>query len=802
MPVRRPSRILRFIKRFLATVIVLLVLFLAGVCGWVYRRTRAALPQVDGTLTVAGLKAPVEVRRDARGVPHIRAQSLEDVFFAQGYVTAQDRLWQMDLNRRYAFGNLSEIFGEKGLHFDIEHRTLGFRQVAQRAVNEMEAASRAGLAAYTRGVNAFISTHRDHLPVEFAILHYQMQPWQEADCVGVAMNMALDLSTSWPGDLMREHVKAKLSLELYANVFPDKSPLDHPVAEMVPGPSAPVRQSEVLPTADPSPTDALLDALGPDDSSPPGLGSNNWVVSGAHTQSGKPLLSNDPHLAHSIPSVWYMVHLKAPGLDVSGVSFPGLPSVVLGHNARIAWGATNTGPDVQDLYIESFNLHDPSKYLHEGKWESAEVRDEDIKIRGKNDYHLTVRVTRHGPVVSEDGDRDLALCWTMLKPGAMQFPFLAIDRAANWNDFTNALRSFAGPMQNFIYADVDGNIGYYAAGWVPVRKHGDGTVPMMGSTDDNDWAGYIPFEGLPHSYNPKGGIIATANGRIVPDGYPYYITSRWEAPYRTARIYQLLRAGSKLTPRDMLKIQMDIRPLDDVWLAKKLEEAAQQHPPRTADGRYAISLLQNWNGEAAADSGATLVCEHTRHTLLRRLLVPKLGEDLTGYSWPMSTVFIQNVIDNNLVRWLPQGDADFNATLISALEAAVAGLPDAVKSQSRSAWRWGYTIPLTFHHPLGDASPILGYFFNVGPFPQAGTSYTVKATSMRHGPSMRMDVDFSDFDNSLQNITVGESGEVLSPNYKDQVGAWLTGQSFPMLFTDQAVDQGAVHRLTLEPAGR
>ncbi|HEV2234558.1 MAG TPA: penicillin acylase family protein [Terriglobia bacterium] len=804
---KTPHPIRRFFLRVLIFLVALCVALVACAAWYVYSRIHRSLPQLDGTIQVGGLKARVEVRRDARGVPHLSAQSLEDLFFAQGYVTAQDRLWQMDLSRRLAFGELSEIFGERVLSLDIENRTLGFRQVAERAVQELDTDSQKLLAAYTRGVNAFISTHSDRLPVEFLLLRYKPRPWEVMDSFGVALNMAKALNTTWPDELMRERIRAKVGLDLYIDLFPDRSPLDHPVAEMVPAPAsapgAPAKQAQISPQPNPQELDPVLASLLPaSGESTAGLGSNNWVLSGAHTQSGKPLLANDPHLNHSVPSVWYMIHLKTSGLDVSGVSLPGLPLVVIGHNERIAWGMTNTGPDVQDLYQESFNISDPNKYLHNSEWIAVETRDEVIKVRHGGDYAFTVRTTRHGPVIAHDGNRDLSLRWTALEPHALRFPFLKIDQAQNWYEFTAALRDFTGPMQNFVYADIDGNIGYYAAGWVPIRAQGDGTVPTIGSLDDNDWTGYIPFERLPHVYNPACGMIATANGRVVPDDYPYFITNKWDPSFRTARIYQLLEAKNQFTVPDMLRIQTDIYSLQDEWLAKQLLMAAAVHSPSSADAKYALTLLRNWDGEAHADSAATLVCEVTRQALLERILKPKLSEDLSGYHWPMSAIFIQSVLENKWTRWLPPGDADFNVTLVESLEEGVRRIPGLVGSQNHDAWQWGNTIPLTFHHPLGDSLYFFDRYLNVGPVPQAGTGTTVKQTTPALGPSMRMVVDFSGFDQSVQNITLGESGQVFSPYYKDQFDAWYNGRSFPMLFSDAAVDQGTTHLLVIKPAGQ
>jgi penicillin amidase len=830
----------QIIKRLIIFLVILLLLVIVGRSGWLYWRARASLPQLDGAIQVAGLSARVEVLRDARGVPHLRASSLTDLFFAQGYVTAQDRLWQMDLSRRLAEGELSEVFGERALRFDLENRTLGFRQVSQRALAELSPEARAPVTAYTSGVNAFIASHKDRLPIEFLLLNYQPRPWTEVDSLGAVLNMAKTLNTTWGTDLMRERIRAKLGSELSADLLPDHSALDEPVAELPPGSKASPQKKPVYPPPtcgdlDPGVLNGPLAGLrpeyavlpqpkhanpltGPDDLDPTlaallserdesnaGLGSNNWVVSGAHTQSGRPLLANDPHLDHSVPSVWYMIHLRGPGLNVSGVSLPGLPLVVIGHNEKIAWGMTNTGPDVQDLYAESFDPAAPNKYRHNGAWVDAEIRDEVIKVRRKRDYRLTVKVTRHGPIVSESCGRDLALRWTALEPHALSALFSSVSKinvAQNWAQFTAALHDYTGPMQNFVYADMDGNIGYYAAAWVPIRKQGTGAVPAPGSTDDYDWVNYIPFEDLPHAYNPASGMIATANGRVVPDGYPYFITSQWDPPFRTARIFQLLRAGKAFTVDDMLRIQTDIVTLEDSWLASQLLKAAFREPPQDPDAQYALSLLSHWDGEARMDSAATLVCELTRKALLERILKPKLGDNLSGYHWGMSTIFLETVLANNWTRWLPPGDSSFGDTLIKSLEEGVKQIPSRVGSRSHNAWKWGNTILLTFHHPLGQGFPLLGRLLDVGAFPQAGTAITVKATTCRYGPSMRMVVDFSNLDKSVQNITLGESGQVFSPHYKDQFDAWYNGRSFPMSFSDAAVQQATVHKLVLEPDRR
>lgn len=816
------------VPRVIGVILGLLVVCLSGAAIWLHWRAHICLPQVDGTVVLSGLAAPVEIFRDAQGVPHIEAQYIDDLIFAQGYVTAQDRLWQMDLSRRLARGELSEIFGKRTLELDLENRRLGFTLVAERGVAEMEPASRGVLAAYARGVNAFISSHPNRLPIEFVLLHYRPRPWRETDSIGIALNMAKSLNTSWRTDLMRARIRSKLPPQLYSDLFPDRSPLDHPVAETVPGPPrlAHPDVTGVLSVLDHFPgtsRDREFSQSVPDLSAfrsesgaarnatlDPMLlrlldgdtefthGSNNWVVSGVYTRSGKPLLSNDPHLGHGIPSIWYQVDLKAPGFHTAGVSLPGGPLVVIGHNERIAWGMTNTGPDVQDIYLETLKPGDPDKYLVNGRWVDAELREERIGVRATRDVKIAVKMTRHGPVIEEQGNHALALKWTALEPHAITFPFLKMNQAQNWPQFKEAIRSFTGPMQNMVYADVEGNIGYYAPGWVPVRRHGDGSVPVPGNTDDYEWTGYIPFEDLPHAYNPPSGVIVTANSRVVPDHYPYFITHGWAAPWRTARILRLLETGSNFTVEDMLRIDMDIYSAEDAALARDLLDAGAARPPDRPEVKLALSVLRDWDGNAHADSQTTLICEVTRPIVFERILRPKLGDDASGYHWPLGWTFLDAAIRNNWTRWLPPGDEDFNVTLMKSLAEAVQRISKLVGSTNPSDWKWGETIHLTFRHPLDGFWPG-NRIFDVGPFAQAGMATTVKATTANSGPSMRMVVDFSNLDNSMNNITLGASGQVFSRHYRDQFPAWYTGRSFPMLFSDAAVRRAAVHRLVLQP---
>ena len=531
IPARRRSRLVRVLR----WLFLLVVLLAACVIGYGYRLAHAALPQLDGQLQVNGLTARVSVARDSHGVPTIDAATLEDLFFAQGYITAQDRLWQMDVMRRFGSGELSEILGEQTLKLDREQRILGLRAAAKKSLAMTESRDRAFFDAYARGVNAFIATHADRLPIEFRILGYKPKPWTAEDSVVIANQMVKDLNYHYFYDaLAREKILAKLGPELTADLYVNRSWHDRPPTVM--------RQDLSEPQSVPSDSDDEDDEDAPDNSVTraitPALathsaaddqavnGSNDWVISGAHTVTGKPLLSNDMHLGHQMPNLWYEAHLRSGAYEVAGVTLPGMPYVIVGHNQRIAWGFTNVGPTVTDVYIENFNA--AGAYQTPGGWAKPEHRSEVIHVKGKSDETVDVSITRHGPIISElvPGEtRSLALRWTLYD--GLRIPFFEVNAAQNWDEFRKAFSHLDAPGQNVVYADVDGNIGYQTTGKVPIRAAGDGSLPVSGADDAHEWISYIPFDKLPSVYNPPSGIIATANGRIAPDDYPNSISMEW-----------------------------------------------------------------------------------------------------------------------------------------------------------------------------------------------------------------------------------------------------------------------------------
>jgi penicillin amidase len=799
---------------------LIVILLTAGVIGYAFFVTRSALPQLDGNISVNGLSARVKVTRDGHGVPAIEAATLEDLFFAQGYVTAQDRLWQMDVMRRFGSGELSEVLGEDTLKIDREQRILGLRAAAKKSLATASPRDRLYFDAYTRGVNAFIESRGNALPIEFHILKYRPKPWQAEDSIVIANQMVKDLNFYTFGEtLAREKILAKLGPELTADLYVNQSWHDRPPTVMRENLSDQPSQSD---SGDKDDDDDDDDDSGPDNAVtqriPPAEiwaqhapeavnGSNDWVVSGAHTVTGKPLLSNDMHLGHQMPNLWYEAHLKAANVDVAGVTLPGMPYVIVGHDQRIAWGFTNVGPTVADAFIETFNAQ--GNYQTPKGWQQPEHREEAIHVKGKPDVLIDVKITRHGPIISElipGESRQLALRWTLYD--GLHMPFFDVDTAQNWEDFRKAFSQLDAPGQNVVYADVDGNIGYQTTGHIPIRAAGDGSLPVSGSDDAHEWTSYIPYDKLPRIYNPPSGVIATANGRITPDDYPYSISAEWEAPWRTARIYHVLESGRKFSAGDMLALENDVQSENDLFAAERFVYAVDHASKPSARAKQAADLMRNWDGRMVASSTAATIAVRSGQELTRLLLEPRLGsapEDpkqqeptlsWKTYHWQMRTVWLQNVMLHQPKRWLPEKYLNYDELLTAAVEAAVNG-SDAPRDLG--SWHWGRVNAVDIEHPVLGKIPLIQRWAAPGIKEQSGSGYTVKAVTRQHGPSERFTANLADLDQSTLNTVTGQGGNFLSPYYMDQWKAWYEGFTFTLPFTQQAVEASGTHRLVLEP---
>jgi penicillin amidase len=796
---------------------LVLVLLAAGAVAYAYFIARAALPQLDGNLRVKGLSEAVKVTRDSYGVPTIEAATLDDLFLAQGYVTAQDRLWQMDLMRRIGAGELSEILGGDTLKIDREQRILGLRAAAKKSLQMASARDRSYFEAYARGVNAFMETHGRSLPIEFRILKYRPKPWQAEDSIVIANLLVKDLNYYTFGDIFtREKILAKLGPELTSDLYVNRSWHDRPPTVMREDLNDQENQGD-------SDDEDDEDDSGPDNSvtqqrgtaveiwaqhAPEAVnGSNDWVVSGAHTVTGKPLLSNDMHLGHQMPNLWYEAHLKSGRLDVAGVTLPGMPYVIVGHNQRIAWGFTNVGPTVADAVIENFNVQ--GAYQTPQGWRQPEHRVEVIQVKDRPDVTVDVKITRHGPIITDilPGEtRPVALRWTLYE--GLHMPFFDVDAAQNWEEFRKAFSQLDAPGQNVVYADLDGNIGFQSTGHVPIRAAGDGSLPVSGADDAHEWTSYIPFDKLPSIYNPPSGVIATANGRITPDRYPYSISAQWEAPWRAERIYHVLESGRRFATADMLALENDVHSENDLYAAERLVYAIDHAAKPSARTRQAADLMRNWDGRMLASSTAPTIAVRAGEELTRLLLEPRLGpapEDpkpqrtmlsWKSYDWQMQTVWLQNVLLHQPKRWLPEKYPNYDELLTAAVEAAV-NAPDAPKDLA--SWHWGGVNAVDIEHPVLGKIPFVRRWAAPGVREQSGSKYTVKAVTRDHGPSERFTANLADLDQSTLNTVTGQSGNFLSPHYMDQWKAWYEGSTFPLPFTSQAVEATGAHRLVLEP---
>jgi penicillin amidase len=726
------KRILRLINLSIAIFVVAL-LFAAYWTAW------RPLPKLSGT-TTAPISKAARVDRDRRGSPHITAATWQDAIFLQGYITAQDRMWQMDAVRRLAAGELSEVIGKTTLDADREARRLRMRRVAEDHAKSMGPDERAVLAEYARGINYYIQQNRGKYSVEFAILRYDPRPWTIVDSVLVGMQMFLNLTNTWKED----HEKMTMA----ANGDPAKVDFLFPVRS----------------GAEPSP------------------GSNSWAVAGSRTASGKPILASDPHLEYSLPSTWYLIHLTAPGLNVSGASLPGLPAVIIGHNDRIAWGATNLHYDVMDLYREKLNVQ-TGQYLYNGKVEQAALENEVIAVKNDKPVPLAIWRTRHGPAFLTDEGVFYALRWAAAEPEGFEFPLFDLNRAQNWQQFTSALSRYRGPAQNWTYADVDGNIGYHAAGRLPVRRTFNGDVPLDGSTGTFEWDGFIPFDQLPAFYNPPSGLIVTANQNPFPADYPYRVGGGFASHYRALQIRAMLESRRGWKPAEMLAVQKDVYSAFAQFLAKQAVAACNRRKAEGLGISDAVEVLRDWNGQMDKDSPAALVTEllyqDLRKTVAERA-APKRGN---LYGSQMAAVVIER-----LLRERPQGwFKDYDETIVSSLRNAI---DEGAKQQGSNVkgWRYGAWNVLAIPHPVVGRLPLIGKYFNIGPVWMSGSSTTVKQTTRRLGPSMRMVVDLSNLDNSFQNVTIGESGHILSNHYSDEWDSYYVGNSLPMEFNKVNVE--------------
>lgn len=723
---------------FVVNTLIAIALVAAGVVFYLvlYR----ALPKTSGTIATL-VSQPVEVERDSLGVPHIRARTIDDAWFVEGYTTAEDRMFQMDGLRRLAAGDLSEIVGPSALESDREARRLRIRRIAEQIYTEMSEADKSDMAAYARGVNAYIESHRGRYGVEFTLIGYDPRPWSVVDSILCGLQMFRTLTSNWKTEIVKQQMLKDGEPDKVNYLFPNRAGF------------------EFMPGGEGHP------------------GSNAWAVSGAHSATGKPLLSSDMHLEFTLPGIWHMEHLMAPGMDVAGVALPGMPGIVSGHNDRIAWGETNLEFNVQDLYTEKIDLR-TGQYLYQGKVERARSEREIVSVRGRGNEEMTIWVTRHGPVFEAGDGQVNALRWVAAEPGVFRDVFLQIDRARNWDDFKRALADYGGPAQNFVYADVDGNIGYHAGGKLPIRRNYPGDVPVDGSSGDYEWDGFIPFDELPQSYNPPEGFIVTANQNPFPPNYPYRVSGRFASPFRSRQILDMLRSGgNKLNPADGLRIQKDVYSAFDRFLAQQIVAAYADRKGANKNLDAAAALLAAWNGQMDRDRPepliATLTYQYLKKAIGRRAS-PEHGE---LWDVPMAPAVVENILRDRPAGWF----GDYKELLLRCFADAMEE-GGRMQGADPKRWKWGKYMFLAVNNPVVTRVPLVGKYFNIGPAPLSGGATTVKQTTLKLGPSERMDASPGNWDASLLNLPFGESGHIASSHYRDQWDAYYNGTSFPMQY--------------------
>ncbi|MFJ3390930.1 penicillin acylase family protein [Lysinibacillus sp. NPDC086135] len=729
-------------------------------------------PVIAGELSLNVLDEDVTVTRDDKGIPHIFAKTDADLYRAQGYVQAQDRLFQMDLARRQASGRLSEIIGEATIDTDKHFRTFSLREAAEKSLSIYDTESRQVLEWFADGVNAFITQAKKNntLSYEFALLGYEPEEWSVVDSLTIGKYMAYDLGGNWNTLAFRHWALQNFGEEKAKELFikyPEnassiiKANKENPVAV------AGHFKTELLPNEF--------------------NGSNNWVVSGKKTKNGTPILADDPHLGLSTPSIWYQMHLQSPEQNVSGVIFAGVPGIILGHNDNIAWGVTNVGPDVQDLYIEIPNPNNLTQFRYDGKWEQAEVRNEPIKVKDGETVDFNVVVTRHGPIMTGLAFKDteptaqFSMQWTALQPTPELRAVLGFNKSKSWSEFEKALEDFKAPAQNFVFASKDGTIAYKANGQIPIRKQGDGQLPVPGDSSDYGWEGFIPWDELPTVVNPDEGFIATANNEVIGEEYPYHITDFWAQPYRYERIKEVLAANDSLTVEDIMKLQMDQH---NLYAREFLPYLLTSIKTQDQDEKYkdVIKLLENWDMVDAKDSGAPLVFHTLMEKLQEVLFKDQMPEDMYDLMYGKFNITDQLLrtayADKNSIWIDEQGGVD--ATVYKALELTVAQIENHF-GKNVSKWKWGNFHQLTFDHTLGKASPIFAAYFNAKKVPIGGSKVTVQAAdndlagNVNHGASWRFVVDVGDLSSAYHIVGPGQSGHVKSAWYQDQVMDWANG---------------------------
>lgn len=789
---------------------VVLLLVIATAIFLLYQ-VRKSFSVVSGSLTVAGLTERVDVMRDSYGVPHVAAKNEHDLMFAQGYVHAQDRLWQMDLQRRAAAGRLSELFGRETIPFDRMFRIIGLDEVCHQIEKRLGPETRARLQAYADGVNAFIATEKGKYPIEFDMLRYDPEPWSPVHSLLVARLMGWELNLSWWTDLTMGAIAERVGLQKALEILPGYPAQVAPIV-----PTGALRQLSSLSVGYQRTARAFCEAFGI-----LGMagGSNAWVVSPSLSSTGGVILANDTHMHLTLPSNWYELLLRCPDYTVQGMSVPGVPGIVAGRNQFIAWGVTNAMADDADFYVERIDSTNRTHYFFEGNWLPLGFREEEIRVRGDTSVSVTVRSTRHGPIITDIHTflqqarypYVASMRWTGFEVDDDQIgAFARINKAKNWQEFTAGVRGFALPGQNFIYGDVRGNIGYWCGIRLPIRGRQSSLFPLPGWDASAEWRGFVPFEQMPHLFNPPDGYIATANNKIVDDAYPYHISDLWEPPSRILRLREVLgKKGERFSVDDFERLQNDKTSPLAQEIVPFILEAFRDSTLGLPEAQSVFDHLRNWTFNFSADNVATAIYQQFFVKLLENIYKDEMGEELFH-----DFVILVNVPTRVTTRLLKEGSSSWfddirtpavetrDDIIRRSLREAVAALRDRFGPDVK-AWRWGEMHTVTLRHPFGLLKP-LDRIFNVGPFPVGGGSTTLisgeysinNPFTVTVGPSFRQIFDMANPKEVRSILPSGESGQVFQKHYSDQTGLWLNG-GYRIERSDE--QEGTWEHLILEP---
>ena len=796
------------------TGIILLAIFVI-IFALIYWFVIRPWPKMDGTVKIPGLKDKVTVLMDKWGTPHIYAENEHDLFMAQGFIHAQNRMWQMELERSQGNGRLSSIFGKRTVGTDIFFRSFGLRRIAERTWEKLDKEDRDILSAYAEGVNAYINTHKNNLPVEFRIFHVKPAPWTPIDTLTYGNLMGFALSGNHTLEYLRSKIIAKIGPDLTGQLFPPRAagtPLIIPKE---------AENYKNLAKASVPAANFYADNWAVDGDE--GLGSNDWTVHGSRTKSGKPMLADDMHLALGLPSIWYQNGLHGGRFDCVGFSMTGVPGVIVGHNKSIAWGVSNLNPDAQDLYMEQLDdLKNPTKYKYKGEWLNLDVLHDVLDVKGKGKTPFDIYFTKHGPIMPSIMGDDVsatpfAMKWAVGDGNMLFAAVLRVNLAANWTQFREALRLWEMPGQNFVYADLEGNIGYQCTGKIPIRqKNHNGLLPVPGWTGEYEWTGMIPYEAMPYTFNPSKGFMAAANNQVVSDDYPYILTLDWYPGWRAQRISDLLAASDKLTMEDMKNIQSQVYSIP----AETLRPYLLTVKPGNDQEKTALQKIKDWDLNLTAESVGAGIYEVWLENMIKNTVSDELGEQLSSeyfagnyqrHASQTVTLMVNLIKDKDHIFWdnVSTSQKENRDDIINKSFQDTLAFYAKKSGKDVNKWTWGSIHTMTFKEsPLGNSKiRLMQLIFNDKTYPLGGDQFTVSEAGFHkndpyqvfHGPSQRMIIDLSDLDNSIMVNSTGQTETLGHPNRKDAIPLWVNHQYYGMNFSKEKVRAAKRHELSLVP---